>query len=273
MVKTFVTRLVGSPDLYAHQEREPEQSINFVTCHDGFTLNDLVSYNYKHNEANGENNRDGSNDNYSWNGGEEGPTTNTDIELWRNRQIKNFLTLTLLSVGAPMILMGDEVRRTQHGNNNAYCQDNELSWFDWNLPKKHPDVLRFVQQLIKQRLARDSAQHEYSMSLRELMDQRLVTWHGVRLNEPDWSDNSHSIAFTVQALSGRLSMHYMINAYSQLLTFELPAVKAGCWKRWIDTNLASPEDISEWESGTPVQTTSHGVAPFSVVILVNMATE
>lgn len=266
MVKNFVTRLIGSPDLYAHQDREPEQSINFVTCHDGFTLNDLVSYNYKHNEANGEDNRDGGNDNFSWNGGEEGPTNNPDLESWRNRQIKNFFTVTLLSVGAPMILMGDEVRRTQHGNNNAYCQDNELSWFDWELLKKHPDMFRFVQLLIKHRLARDSAQREYAMSLRELMDQRLVTWHGVKLNEPDWSDHSHSIAFTVQALSGRLAMHYIINAYHQPLTFELPAVK-GVWNRWIDTSLSMPEDIMEWDAAPALTAGHYLVAPYSVVIL------
>lgn len=266
MVKSFVTRLIGSPDLYAHQEREPEQSINFVTCHDGFTLNDLVSYNEKHNEANGEDNRDGGNDNFSWNGGEEGPTTNPDLESWRNRQIKNFFTATLLSVGAPMILMGDEVRRTQHGNNNAYCHDNELSWFDWGLLKKHPDMFRFVQLLIKHRLARDSAQQEYAMSLRELMDQRLVTWHGIKLNEPDWSDHSHSIAFTVQALSGQLAMHYIMNAYKEPLTFELPPVK-GTWNRWIDTSLPMPEDIVEWDKAPAVTSSSYTIAPFSVVIL------
>ena len=136
-VSKLVTRLVGSPDMYSHKEREPEQSINFVTCHDGFTLNDLVSYNSKHNEANKEENRDGNNDNLSWNCGIEGPTDDAAVEALRNRQVKNFLTLTLLSIGAPMILMGDEVRRTQYGNNNAYCQDNELSWFDWSLIEKH----------------------------------------------------------------------------------------------------------------------------------------
>lgn len=269
MVKNFVTRLVGSPDLYAHQEREPEQSINFVTCHDGFTLNDLVSYNHKHNEANGEDNRDGSHDNFSWNGGEEGPTLNPDLEAWRKRQIKNFLTVTLLSVGAPMILMGDEVRRTQNGNNNAYCQDNEVSWFDWDLLPRHSDIFRFVKLLVKHRLARDSAQQEYAMSLRELMDQRLVTWHGVKLNQPDWSDHSHSIAFMVQALSGRLSMYFMINAYSQALEFELAPPNTGSWKRWIDTSLSEPDDIAEWGNSNVQITNMYRVVPFSVVVLIN----
>ena len=119
-VARFADRLIGSPEIYGHKEREPEQSVNFVTCHDGFTLNDLVSYNEKHNEANGEDNRDGANDNKSWNCGVEGPTNDPAVEKLRNRQVKNFLTVTLLSLGVPMILMGDEVRRTQHGNNNTY---------------------------------------------------------------------------------------------------------------------------------------------------------
>lgn len=130
--------MVGSHDIYRHKRREAEESVNFVTCHDGFTLNDLVSYNQKHNEANGEGNRDGTNDNRSWNCGAEGPTNDPAIEKLRNRQIKNFLTVTLLSFGLPMFVMGDEVRRTQHGNNNAYGEDNETSWFDWCPPQKIP---------------------------------------------------------------------------------------------------------------------------------------
>ena len=125
MVPRLASRLLGSPDLYGHEEREAEQSINFVTCHDGFTLNDLVSYDHKHNEANGEDNRDGANDNRSWNCGVEGPSADPGIEALRQRQVKNFLAINLLALGTPMILMGDEVRRTQQGNNNAYCHDNE----------------------------------------------------------------------------------------------------------------------------------------------------
>jgi len=247
-ISKFATRMMGSPDLYSQQEREPEQSINFVTCHDGFTLNDLVSYNTKHNEANGEENRDGTNDNLSWNFGIEGPSNDPTIETLRNRQIKNFFTLTLLSVGAPMILMGDEVRRTQQGNNNAYCQDNELSWFDWSLVNKNSDLFRFVKLLIERRLQRDTTKQEFGMSLRELLDRPLITWHGIKLNQPDWSDHSHSIAMTVQSLSGKIAMHYIINAFTESLEFELPAVHNGkecAWSRWIDTSLQSPEDISQ----------------------------
>jgi glycogen operon protein len=148
MVQSLAYRLAGSPDVYLHEGREPEQSINFITCHDGFTLNDLVSYNSKHNEANKEENRDGSDQNSSWNCGVEGPTDDFVIEKLRDRQVKNFLTLTLFAVGTPMIQMGDEVRRTQSGNNNAYCQNNEISWFDWSLISKYADIHNFARQLI-----------------------------------------------------------------------------------------------------------------------------
>ena len=135
-VARIADRFLGSPSIYGHKQREAEQSVNFVTCHDGFTLNDLVSYNQKHNEENGEGNRDGADDNRSWNCGVEGPSDDPAVETLRNRQVKNFLTLTMFSLGVPMIVMGDEVRRTQRGNNNAYCQDNEISWFDWTLLSK-----------------------------------------------------------------------------------------------------------------------------------------
>jgi isoamylase len=148
-------RLIGSPKIYGHEQREAEQSVNFVTCHDGFTLNDLVSYDRKHNEANGEDNRDGADDNRSWNCGVEGPSDDPEIERLRTRQVKNFLTVTMLSLGMPMILMGDEARRSQSGNNNAYCQANEISWFDWALLEKHAEVHRFVTLLNARRLLRD----------------------------------------------------------------------------------------------------------------------
>jgi glycogen operon protein len=154
-VTRFADRLMGSPEIYGHENREVEQTVNFVTCHDGFTLNDLVSYNSKHNEANGEDNRDGSNDNLSWNCGVEGPTDDLAVEKLRNRQVKNFLTVTMLSLGVPMILMGDEVRRTQNGNNNAYCLDNDNNWFDWTLVTKHAGLLRFVKLLIARRIVID----------------------------------------------------------------------------------------------------------------------
>lgn len=278
MVNKFVTRLVGSPDLYGHAEREPEQSINFVTCHDGFTLNDLVSYNSKHNEANKENNRDGNNDNLSWNCGVEGPSNDAAIETLRNRQVKNFLVITLLSIGAPMILMGDEVRRTQHGNNNAYCQDNELSWFDWSLVEKHADILQFVKHLIVIRIKRDVSKIEYAMSLNKLLGKGIITWHGVQLNLPDWSYHSHSIAFTGQSLSGSIVSYFIMNAYYGALEFELPeenvatalngAGKKIVWKRWIDTALESPMDICNRKEAPVINTATYLAQPHSVVVLI-----
>ena len=244
------TRLMGSPDIYGHEEREAEQSINFVTCHDGFTLNDLVSYNHKHNEANGENNRDGSDDNLSWNCGAEGPTDDAAIEALRNRQVKNFLALELLAAGTPMLLMGDEVRRTQRGNNNAYCQDGDISWFDWSLLERHADIHRFVKALNAFRQRRDMVAEGGKLSLNQLLQRAKIEWHGVALNRPDWSEHSHSLAFTFRSLRARFLLHGMLNAYWEPLTFELPPVPAESqqrWRRCIDTALASPDDIYPWE--------------------------
>ena len=193
-LRRIADRIVGSPEVYGHKEREAEQSVNFVTCHDGFTLNDLVSYNQKHNEANGEGNRDGANDNRSWNCGAEGATDDPAIEKLRNRQVKNFLTVTMMSLGMPMILMGDEVRQTQNGNNNAYCHDNELSWLDWSLVEKHADVHRFVSLLAARRLLRDIEHEQKRTSLTNFLAQATKAWHGVKSNQPDWGDNSHSVA-------------------------------------------------------------------------------
>ena len=227
-------RLLGSPQIYGHKQREAEQSVNFVTCHDGFTLNDLVSYNQKHNEANGEDNRDGANDNRSWNCGVEGPTDDPAVESLRNRQVKNFFTVTMLSLGLPMILMGDEVRRTQHGNNNAYCQDNETSWFDWTLVAKHADVHRFVRLLTARRPLRDLEPERRCESLNQLLRDATITWHGVKLNQPDWSDQSHSVAFSAEVRSEGLLLHLILNAYWEPLDFELPQSAAGKQTRGAD---------------------------------------
>src|SRR6185369_6492408 len=168
-VTRLADRMLGSPDVYGHKGREAEASVNFVTCHDGFSMNDLVSYNHKHNEANGEDNRDGADDNRSWNCGVEGPTDDPAIERLRNRQVKNMLTVTLLSLGVPMMLMGDEVRRTQGGNNNAYCLDDESNWFDWSLVEKHADLLRFVSLLIARRGMRDVTHEQRRLSIADML--------------------------------------------------------------------------------------------------------
>ena len=269
-VRRLADRILGSPQLYGHKEREAEQSVNFVTCHDGFTLNDLVSYNEKHNESNRENNHDGANDNASWNCGVEGPTDDPAIEKLRNRQIKNFLATTLFSLGMPMLLMGDEVRRSQRGNNNAYCQDNETSWFDWSLLQRHADVHRFLKLLIERRLLRD-AEHEHNrISLNEQLKDAAHAWHGVRVNCPDWGNASHSLAISSELRKERLAFDLLYNAYWEPLRFELPpagGMEGYPWLRWVDTSLDSPEDIVDWRTPRPINGTSYLVAPRSVVFL------
>jgi len=266
----FADRLLGSPAIYGHEEREAEQSVNFVTCHDGFTLNDLVSYDHKHNEANGEDNRDGANDNRSWNCGIEGPTDDPGVEKLRNRQVKNFLSVTMLAVGMPMLLMGDEVRRTQRGNNNAYCQDNETSWFDWTLLAKHADVHRFVTLLNARRSLRDPEPERQRVSLNQLLRGVNLAWHGVKLNQPDWGESSHSLAFTVEIRQEKLLFHVILNAYWQLLDFELPRLDSGRenpWRRWIDTALDSPRDIVDWKTAELVPSYAYRAESRSVVML------
>jgi isoamylase len=270
-LRAFADRLVGSHELYGHEQREAEQSVNFVTCHDGFTLNDLVSYDHKHNEANGEEGRDGTNDNRSWNCGTEGPTADRAIESLRNRQVKNFLTTILLSLGVPMFAMGDEVRRTQHGNNNPYCQDNEISWFDWSLLEGRKDVYRFVKLLISRRLLRGPGRRK--VTLTELVSKGIKGWHGMKLNQPDWSDWSHSIALLAELPGQHLEVYFIFNAYWHALEFELPRTeKRHPWKRWIDTALESPDDIVEWQFAPEVSGYKYLVGARSVVVLETCAT-
>jgi len=267
-LRRFADRFIGSPEIYGHQEREPEQSVNFVTCHDGFTLNDLVSYNEKHNEANGEGNRDGTDDNRSWNCGVEGPTDDPEIEALRNRQVKNILTATLLSLGVPMLSMGDEVRRTQRGNNNAYCQDNEISWFDWDLLEKHADVHRFTKLLVARRLLRDDEQEQERMSLNRIIAEMEKAWHGVQVDQPDWSDDSHSVGFTVNLGGDKGWLHLILNAYWEALDFKLPPTNGQPWCRWLDTALTSPDDIVPWREAVPVESAVYHAEARSVVALV-----
>ena len=266
----FAERMRGSPDIFGGEKREPERSINFITCHDGFTLNDLVTYNRKHNQTNGENNRDGSDYNLSWNYGVEGPSDDPAIETVRSRQVKNFMVANLLAFGAPMLLMGDEVRRTQQGNNNAYAQDNEISWFDWSLLDKHADLYRFANILVAYRLRMGKGLGEKYVSLSDLLSQARIQWHGVKLNHPDWGDDSHSLAYTVHLRKGRLKFHLLFNAYWEALDFELPSAGSNpqhAWRRWIETSLPSPQDIVEWADAPVVAEREYVVAPRSTVVL------
>jgi glycogen operon protein len=269
-VTRFADRLLGSPAIYGHKQREAEQSVNFVTCHDGFTINDLVSYNNKHNEANGENNRDGTNDNRSWNCGVEGPTEELAVEKLRNRQVKNFLAVTMLSVGMPMMLMGDEVRRTQGGNNNAYCQDYETSWFDWGLLAKHKDVHRFVTLINTRRRLREFEPENRRICLNQLLRRANWSWNGIKVGQPDWSATSHTIALTVEIRKEKMLVHLIMNAYWQPLDFELPRLESTSenpWRRWIDTALDSPHDIVEWETADQVPGHNYRAESRSVVML------
>ncbi|MBV8505621.1 MAG: glycogen debranching protein GlgX [Alphaproteobacteria bacterium] len=267
--RAMAFRLTGSPDIYEQEQREPEQSINFVTCHDGFTLNDLVSFDRKHNEPNGEGNCDGADYNLSWNCGVEGQTADPEVERLRNRQIKNFLTLTLVAIGTPMLLMGDEVRRTQRGNNNAFCQNNEISWFDWILVDKHADIHRFVQQLIAVRMNRDLPVELMDMTLNQLLRRQPVHWHGIRLNAPDWSHDSHTLAGTIGLLGYPAVLHLIVNAYWEALDFEIPILDPaqGMWRRCVDTYLDPPDDILSWVNAPTLQGSTCLVQPRSVVLL------
>jgi len=271
MVRSFAACLMGSPDLYTDPGRQPHRSINFVTCHDGFTLNDLVSFNRKHNQVNGEGNLDGLDANHSWNCGVEGPIDDPAIERLRLGQIKNFFTVLFVSQGTPMFLMGDEVRRTQFGNNNAYCQDSETNWFDWGLVQGSAELLRFVRGIIRFNRAHPSLNSDSYISEERKPDgsPRYVTWHGVRLNRPDWSDDSHSLAFTLHDYPGDVDIHVIVNAYWESLDFELPEPPQGMgWHQEVDTHLASPADLPD-EGSRPAVTAAHyRVAPRCVVILV-----
>jgi isoamylase len=270
LARAVAYRLTGSPDVYRREEREAEQSINFITCHDGFTLSDLVSFNEKHNEINAEQNRDGADSNLSRNCGIEGPTDEEAVEKLRKRQIKNFMTLNLLSIGTPMLLMGDEVRRTQKGNNNAFCQNNEISWFDWALLERHADILRFTSKLLALRANRDLPTKRTNIKLTELLQEaQPIQWHGVKLDQPDWSHQSHSLAATVPLLGYPLLMHLMVNAYWEPLEFDVPAAanEPDGWRRCVDTFREPPDDICDFGTVPHTEGPNCRVEPRSIVLL------
>ena len=243
--------IAGSADIFEASGELPINSVNFVTAHDGFTLNDLVSYNYKHNEANGEYNQDGNDTNFSWNCGVEGETDDPEIERLRTRQCKNFMTILMLSQGVPMFVAGDEVRRTQRGNNNAYCQDNELSWFDWTLVEKHRELLRFCRRIIAFRRSNPLLQRvrffNGQINKRNLAD---ISWHGASLYSPGWNDpSSRVLSFTLGGFPEEgeedVDIHVMINMEWEDLEFDIPAFIERKWYRVVDTFQASPDDIAE----------------------------
>jgi glycogen operon protein len=249
----------------------PVNSINFVTCHDGFTLNDLVSYNDKHNQGNGEGNRDGIDDNLSWNCGVEGDSSDRAVEALRNRQVRNFAALLLLSRGVPMFAAGDEVRRTQQGNNNAYCQDNQTSWFDWTLLDRHRDLLRFWKRMIEFRKSHAALRlgrfFTGAVNDRGLAD---VTWHGAKLDTPGWSDpEARALAMTLAGFLGDPDLHVMLNMHWDSLEFDLPAVPGRRWSIAVDTARTPPHDIADPGDESPVTGITCTVEARSVVVLVN----
>jgi isoamylase len=267
MTGLLATRLAGSSDLYRSSHRAPFHSINLVTSHDGFALRDLVSYDEKHNEENGEGDADGQNDNLSWNCGEEGPSSDPEVNALRARQARNFLTLLLLSQGVPMILAGDEIGRTQHGNNNAYCQDNETSWLDWSLLETNADLFRFTARLIRFRRAHPSLRRR---TFFEDEPEPAVAWHGTRLGEPDWSDESRTLGMHLLGSNGDEPIYLFANAHWEPCPFELPRPGAGRrWRRFVDTTLGPPEDALEpgAEKALPSGRT-YAAGPRSVVVLV-----
>lgn len=246
-IKRFVERIIGSPDIYNEREVDPQKSINFITCHDGFTLWDLVTYADKHNEANGENGRDGSNSNWSANYGYEGESDDESLNNLRLRQAKNMIALTVLSMGTPMILMGDEILRTQKGNNNAYCQDNELSWMNWNLNARQKEMLRFTKAIIRRRTFRSRADNRlrHTRMLDSVLRSTKLQWHGVLPFQPDWSDNSHSIGVLVYWGTYSIYAYVFVNAYWEDLSIELPPPPKGVRKSWypvVDTSRNPPQD-------------------------------
>ena len=267
LTRLLATRLAGSPDLYRGSERAPWHSINFVTSHDGFTLADLVSFNEKHNWENGEGNADGHPDNLSWNCGSEGPTSSPEVSALRARQQRNFLTLLFLSQGVPMLLAGDELGRSQRGNNNAYCQDNEVSWLDWSGAERNGDLVRFTQRLIGFRKAHRSLRRR---TFFEDEARPAVAWHGTRLGRPDWSAEARVLAMQILPTALDETIYLAANAHWEPRSFELPRLPAGkSWRRFVDTSLAPGDDaLVPGAEVALASARSQVVGPRSVVVLV-----
>ncbi len=276
LASELAQRLQGSPDLYA--SRGPTASINFITCHDGFTLMDMVSYNDKHNEANGEDNNDGANDNNSWNSGSEGETEDPAIKALRFRQMKNAFALLMVSQGVPMMLMGDEMGQTQHGNNNMYCHDNELSWLNWDLLNKNPGLFRFFKHCIAFRQEHPVFHNRWHLHNQDYVGSGYpdISWHGVRAWNPDWSEQSRMLGFMLDGkhakggLGKDNSIYVFTNSHWEGQDVELPGLPEGRrWHVFANTGAQGLEDV--WEPGAepPLTDQSHlFIGTRSVVILV-----
>lgn len=271
LVGSIAARLSGSADLYESNGHLPVNSVNFITAHDGFTLNDLVSYDGKHNAANGEGNRDGVDANISWNCGAEGPSEDPAIEALRERQIRNFFTLLMMSQGVPMFVMGDEVRRSQLGNNNTWCQDNELTWFDWDAVSKRRDMHRFFMLMTWFR------RHHSTVHRARFFDGRRndrgladVSWHGADLDRPGWNDgNARVLGMTLGGFGSEQDIHLMANMYWEPVSMAVPAVPGRIWHRVVDTSLPSPDDVCDPGMSPPHHEDRYLMGGRSVVVLVS----
>ena len=278
-VGEMAQRIQGSPDLYAWQGRGPATSINFITAHDGFTLADLVSYNDKHNEANGENNNDGANDNESWNCGAEGWSDDPGINALRSRQMRNAIAIMMVSQGVPMLLMGDEIGRSKNGNNNTYCHDSELNWLNWELLETNTELFRFVKNCVAFRKAHPILKNQNHFRNQDYVGSGKsdITWHGTQAWNADWSDNSRTLAFMLcgkhatEVTKQDNDIYVAMNMHWDSLWFNIPGLSDGKhWHIFVNTACASPEDV--WELGSePVLENQHGLllGDRSIVILVS----
>jgi glycogen operon protein len=240
MMGLFASRICGSSDLYQASGKGPESSLNFVTSHDGFTLNDLVSYKQKHNDENGEYSRDGTDANYSDNCGVEGPSDDPVVEGMRNRLLKTFLLTLFISRGVPMLLGGDEFRRTQRGNNNAYCQDNEVSWFDWSLLAKHKEIQRFTRGMIAFRRAHSVLRREVFYTDTD------IKWFAPNGATPDWTDRRQKSFACLILGQTEPDLFLMFNADTESVDFSIPALPGTkIWRLAVDTSRAAPDDLYE----------------------------
>jgi glycogen operon protein len=270
LVSTIATRISGSMDMYEGGGRGPANSVNFITAHDGFTMYDLVAYNEKHNDANGEGNRDGVNENLSWNCGAEGETDDPGINALRGRQVKNFAAILFLSQGVPMFVAGDEIGRTQRGNNNAYCQDNELSWFDWDLAEQNSDLHRFFKHMIRLRRSHASLRRRaFLTGGLNRRGQQDIRWHGLELDQPEWHDPvSRVLAFTLAGDEPlEPDLHVMMNMDDSPHDFAVPADPDRGWHVFADTAKASPDDIAEPGEEKQLEGDRYSVEGRSIVIL------
>lgn len=278
MVGEMVQRIMGSPDLYAAAGRKPTASVNFITCHDGFTLRDLFSYNEKHNLENGENNNDGTNDNASWNCGAEGETDDPKIRALRVRQCKNAMLLLLTSQGVPMITMGDECGRSQHGNNNAYCHDEDWNWLNWNLDEEGREIFRFTRAMIAFRKANPALRQPEFLTGRDQVGSGYpdISWHGTQPWRPDWMAASRSLAFMLCGRHGEAAggpphfIYTAMNMYYKPLSFALPVLPRGMsWHLFTDTSLPSPADPGSPEYLLPLASQKqYAIREWSGIVLV-----